>query len=91
MVYRPILERVSTEVCFDTTVMVAGLVVETNKNKVAPLLWRSSRGNDASVQSVPLWVQLFDLTRNYGLGVLLVLAMLISMRPVTETLEESSC
>ena len=89
MVYRPILERVSTEVCFDTTVMVAGLVVETNKNKVAPLLWRSSRGNDASVQLVPLWGPLFYLAGDYGLGVSLVLEILTSMRPVTETLEES--
>ena len=67
--------------------MVAG----TDENELAPSLRRSSEGNYSFVGSVPLWVPLFDLMGNYGLGVLVVLKMLISMRPVTEKLEESSC
>ena len=47
MVYRPILERGGAEVCIDTTSMVAGLVAETDKNEVAPLLRRSDGGTDA--------------------------------------------
>ena len=70
--------------------MVGGLVAETDKNEVAPSLRRSDGGADTSVQSVLLWVPLFYLTGNYGLGVPLVLAVLTSIRPVTETFEESS-
>ena len=74
------------EVCIDMTVIVAGLVAETDQNEVAPSLRRSAGGTDASVRSVPLWGPLFDFTEKYGLGLLLVLAMLKSMWPVTEML-----
>ena len=40
---------------------------------------------------MPLWGTLFDLTGNYGFGVLLVLVMFTLMRPVTEKMEYSSC
>ena len=36
MVYSPILERGGSEFFIDTTVMVAGLVAETDNNEVAP-------------------------------------------------------
>ena len=68
MVYRPIFERGGAEVFIDTTVMVAGLVAETDENEVAPSLRRSTGGTDASVLSVPLWIPLFHLTRNMGWG-----------------------
>ena len=89
--YRPILERRGAEVCIDKTVMVAGLVSETDENEVAPSFRRSSGGTDEPVLSVPLWGSLFDLAGNYGLGMSLVLAILTSIRPVTETSEDSSC
>ena len=40
VVYCPILERGGDEVCIDTTAMVAGLVVERDKNEVATSLQR---------------------------------------------------
>ena len=91
VVYRPIFERGGAEICIDTTVIVAGMVAETDENEVAPSLRRSDGGTDVSVLSVPFWGPLFDLMGNYGLGVLLVLAMLKLMRPVTEMLEDLSC
>ena len=68
MVYRPIFERGGAEVCIDTTVMVAGMVAETDENEVALSLRRSAGGTDASVLSVTLWVPLFYLTGNMGWG-----------------------
>ena len=41
--------------------------------------------------SVLLWGPIFDLTDNYVLGVSLVPEMLISMRLVAGTFEDSSC
>ena len=89
-VYRPILERGRAEVCINTTVRVAGMVVETDNNEVAPYFRSSAGGTDASLLSVPLWVPLFDWTGGYGLGVSLVLEMLTSMSLVTKTLKNSS-
>ena len=43
------------------------------------------------VLSVLLWGPIFDLTDNYVLGVSLVPEMLISMRLVAGTFEDSSC
>ena len=91
VVYRPILERGGIEVCIYTTVIVAGLVAEMDNNEFSPSLRRSSGGTGVSVRSVPLWGPLFYLTGKYLLGVLLVLAMLTSLRPVTEMLEQLSC
>ena len=70
--------------------MVSGLVADTDRNEVASPLRRFSGGTDELVQLVPFWCPLFDLTGNYGFGVSLVLAMLTSMRPVTETSEDLS-
>ena len=70
--------------------MVSGIVAETDKNEVVPSLQRYTGNTDESVISVVLRGPLFYLTGNYGLGMLLLLAMLTSMRPVTETLEDSS-
>ena len=39
---------------------------------------------------MPLWVPLFDLTGNCGLGVSPVSVILTSTRPVTEKFEDSS-
>ena len=39
---------------------------------------------------MPLWVPLFDLMGNCGLGVFLVSVILTAMRPVMEKLEDSS-
>ena len=66
------------------------MVAETDDIEVAPSLQSYPGKNDALVQSVPFWGSLFDLVRNYELGVLLVLEILALMRPVTEKLEESS-
>ena len=46
---------------------------------------------DASYQSVPLCVLLFDLTEKHVQGVSLAPEMLTSTRIVTGTLEDSSC
>ena len=70
--------------------IVDELMVETDNNEVAPSLWRSNGSTDALVRTVPLWGPLFDFVGNYELGVLMVLEMLTSMRPVTEKVEELS-
>ena len=68
VVYRPIFERWGAEVFIDMTLMVAGLVADTDESEVAPSLRRSAGGTDASVLSVTLWVPLFYLTGNMGWG-----------------------
>ena len=47
VVYRTILERGGSEVCIDTTAMVAGLVTEADENEVTTSLQSSAGGTDS--------------------------------------------